>query len=45
MWFVANRDGEAATRELEKAVELRSTDYMWYVARLQLERLKKVSAQ
>jgi lipoprotein NlpI len=40
MWFVVNQDKARAVEQLEKAVALRSTDYMWYVARLQLERLK-----
>jgi lipoprotein NlpI len=39
MWYVANRDKSRAIEHLDKAVALRSTDYMWYVARLQLERL------
>jgi lipoprotein NlpI len=39
MWFVANRDRTTATEHLEKATALRSNDYMWYVARLQLARL------
>lgn len=41
MWYVATRDTAKAIKHMEKAVALRSTDYMWYVARLQLERLKK----
>ena len=41
MWFVATRDKPKAIEHLEKAVALRSTDYMWYVARVQLERLQK----
>ena len=40
MWFVVNKDRAAAVRQLEQAVALRSTDYMWYVARLQLQRLQ-----
>lgn len=40
MWFVAERDKPSAIEHLEKAVALRSTDYMWYVARVQLDRLK-----
>jgi lipoprotein NlpI len=41
MWFVATKDKPKAIEHLEKAVALRSTDYMWYVARVQLQRLKK----
>jgi len=41
MWFVAARDKPKSIEHLEQAVALRSTDYMWYVARLQLERLKR----
>ncbi|MBI3466277.1 MAG: tetratricopeptide repeat protein [Planctomycetes bacterium] len=41
MWFVANHDRETAIAHLEKAVALRSTDYMWYVARHQLRLLKR----
>jgi lipoprotein NlpI len=44
MWFVVNRDKPRALEHIEKAVALRSTDYMWYVARLQLERLKGAAA-
>jgi lipoprotein NlpI len=40
LWHSANRDRAAATTHMEKAVALRSTDYMWYVAREQLKRLK-----
>ncbi len=40
MWFVATRDKTNAVEHLEKAVAVRSTDYMWHVGRLQLERLK-----
>ena len=40
MWFVAKRDRPTAIVYLEKAVALRSTDYMWYVARHQLKVLK-----
>jgi lipoprotein NlpI len=40
MWFVATRDKPKAMEHMEKAIALRSTDYMWYVARKQLERLK-----
>lgn len=40
MWFVANRDRPAAITHMEKAVALKSADYMWYVAREQLKRLK-----
>ncbi len=40
LWFVASHDRPAATAHLEKAAALRSTDYMWYVAREQLKRLK-----
>jgi len=43
MWFVANRDKPKATDHLEKAVALRSADYMWYVARAQLDRLRPSS--
>jgi lipoprotein NlpI len=41
LWYVVNRDNPNAIDQLEKAVALRSTDYMWYVAHVQLERLKK----
>ena len=40
MWFVAKRYRPAAIAHLEKAVALRSNDYMWYVARHQLRVLK-----
>jgi lipoprotein NlpI len=40
MWFVVNRDRPSAIEQLEKAVALRSTDYMWYVARHQLRLLR-----
>lgn len=41
MWFVANRDHPSAAAHLEKAVALRSRNFMWYVARLQLERSRR----
>jgi lipoprotein NlpI len=41
MWHVVNRNSAEATRHLEQAVALRSTDYMWYVAREQLKRLNE----
>ncbi len=41
LWLAATGERDAAREHLGKAVALRSTDYMWYVARLQLERLKE----
>jgi lipoprotein NlpI len=40
MWFVTTRDNAKAIAHLEKTVAMRSNNYMWYVARLQLHRLK-----
>jgi lipoprotein NlpI len=41
LWYSVNKEREAAIGQLEKAVALRSTDYMWYVAREHLKRLKE----
>jgi lipoprotein NlpI len=40
LWYVMNRDRPSAVGELEQAVALRSSDYMWYVARFHLQQLK-----
>jgi hypothetical protein len=40
-WFVMNRNRTAAIEHLEKAVALRSDDYMWHVANLHLKLLKR----
>jgi lipoprotein NlpI len=45
LWHVVNRDKPKAVEQLEKAVALRSTDYMWYVARYHLEQLKRVESK
>jgi tetratricopeptide (TPR) repeat protein len=41
LWYTMNRDTPQAIEQLEKAVALKSTDYMWYVARFHLQQLKK----
>ena len=40
LWFAVKRDRAAATEHLAEAVARRSSDYMWYVARLELARLE-----
>lgn len=44
LWFIANRDSANALSHMQKAVALRSSDYMWYVAREHLRRLESVAA-
>jgi lipoprotein NlpI len=41
LWYTIKGDKTRAAEHTEKAVALRSTDYMWYVARVHLEWLRK----